>query len=453
MSLGWAAEAAPAGGMDAVQKLIEQRMEMARNAEAVRHNMAQEAQAKAQLEENANYRRDTFGAQQATRDQTAGEALGKTLSMGDDVTGIAPALNKGMQGPNMSAPAYAPMPVPAPPSSLADPTQDQTAPLPSATGGGPYVPNAPSLDSPNVTKRITWLGTPQERAAKQKEDATAAYGRTLTPGTIPDQVFQAKQAGVTLPAETFRDREGEAAQRKLDHEEIMQMAASLRPSPQPQILQAKDGSQHAILFQNGKATEVPLPDPSLKKVGTGGAAGPKPLPYQQAENIRAMNVADVEGTKVLKALHASGLDTSNDPADPRWTNFVATTLKIAPADFNKADVLQRTSFVQAALTRTLMGGRPSQYIAEMIAKHMPQGTMSGQQLAHIMSNVLEQTAESRKESANLSGRSLESILPVSGQHYQQYLDELTGNGGANAAAGAGDWVDVGGVKVRRKPQL
>ena len=63
--LGWAAEAAPEGGMDAVSKLIEQRMEMARNAETVRSNMARETEAAARLKEDTAYRHDMFGAQQA----------------------------------------------------------------------------------------------------------------------------------------------------------------------------------------------------------------------------------------------------------------------------------------------------------------------------------------------------------------------------------------------------
>lgn len=199
---------------------------------------------------------------------------------------------------------------------------------------------------------------------------------------------------------------------------------------QPQIFTDKEGNAHAIQFVGGKAVEIPIPS-GLTKGGAGGAD--KPLPYQAAENIKGLNVADVEGTKVLKALHASGLDQSNDPADPRWEQFVVTTLKMAPGDFTKADIQQRTAFVNAALTRNLMGGRPSQYVAQLLQQHLPQGSMTGQQLAHVLTNVLEQTTENRKESANLLKKSYESVLPVSGQYYQQYLDELSGSG-----SGGGD---------------
>lgn len=88
MSLGWAAEAAPAGGMDAVQKLIEQRMQMARDAEVVRSNMAREQQAKDQLTETTGLRRDT---QQAAAYNTEGAQADKQADLlpGDSPLGPA----------------------------------------------------------------------------------------------------------------------------------------------------------------------------------------------------------------------------------------------------------------------------------------------------------------------------------------------------------------------------
>jgi hypothetical protein len=152
-------------------------------------------------------------------------------------------------------------------------------------------------------------------------------------------------------------------------------------------------------------------------------AGPqeRPLPYQAAENAASLNTAEVEGVKVLKALRETGLDQSNDPADPRWQKFVVTTLKVAPEDFQKADIQQRTAFVNAALTRQLMGGRPSQYVAQILQQHLPQGAMSGRQLTHVLHNVLQQSGEKRTE--------LQQMLPgvkgpASGQSYADYLTEL-----------------------------
>lgn len=158
--------------------------------------------------------------------------------------------------------------------------------------------------------------------------------------------------------------------------------------------------------------------------GPGGEAlkpADKPVPYQAAQQAASLNTAEVEGVKVLKALHQSGLEDSNNPADPRWENFVVTTLKMAPGDFAKADIQQRTAFVQAALTRQLMGGRPSQYVAQMIQQHLPQGQMTGQQLHHVLNNVLQQATEQRTELTQM----IPGIKgPVSGQGYQDFLAEV-----------------------------
>jgi hypothetical protein len=170
------------------------------------------------------------------------------------------------------------------------------------------------------------------------------------------------------------------------------------------------------------------------------ATAAKPLPYQAAENAASLNTAEVEGVKVLKALRQSGLDQSNSPADPRWQKFVVTTLKIAPEDFQKADIQQRVAFVNAALTRQLMGGRPSQYVAQILQQHLPQGEMSGQQLTHVLHNVLQQTGERRTE--------LQQMLPgikgpASGQSYADYLTELANGTTPNTT-------QVGGFTVRTK---
>lgn len=151
------------------------------------------------------------------------------------------------------------------------------------------------------------------------------------------------------------------------------------------------------------------------------ATGSKPLPAQTADNLAGMNTAEVEGVKVLRQLKESGLDQSNNPADPRWQKFMVTTLKVSPRDFNKADIQQRTAFVTAVLTRGLMGGRPSQYVAQMIQQHLPQGEMTGSQLYHVMQNVLEQANERRTEVESLSGRKSGSLAPTSGENYSQFL--------------------------------
>ncbi len=308
--LGWATEAAGGGAMDAVQKLIEQRMAMARDAETVRSHMANEAQAKARLDEDAAYRHQVFGAEQADRDITAGKTLGSEQSIGNDVTDIAPALLKGQQSPNMSAPAFTPIPAAglAPPPGIADPTQDQNAPLPAAaTGGGPYVPNAPSLDSPTVTKRITWLGTPDERKKADLEQKNAAYGRSLTPGSDEDKAFKYRDAtGAQIPPELLRDRGEEERRRQEDAEERLRLAASLRPGKQPSgKLSAQGTSALRAIEGAGPLTDQAIAMmekefPGIEKNGPG-------VPEQYN------GVADKAQALYHKGKYYTGFADENDP--------------------------------------------------------------------------------------------------------------------------------------------
>lgn len=242
-------------------------------------------------------------------------------------------------------------------------------------------------------------------------------------GTFGDQLIRISGGH----PETLTSAQVEAARKKWGDEG---RTTPREPSPQPQIFVGADGKTHAIQFSGGQAREIPMPD-GLHK---GTAGGARPLPYQAASNVAAMNTAEVEGVKVLKGLHQVGLDTSNDPADPRWEKFVVTTLKVAPSDFTKADIQQRTAYVQAALLRQLMGGRPTQYIAQMIQQHLPEGSMSGMQLSHVLSNVLEQVGEQRGELKTMLPGVVE---PSTGQTYKQYLAELMGSHGGASGGGSG----------------
>lgn len=180
----------------------------------------------------------------------------------------------------------------------------------------------------------------------------------------------------------------------------------------PDILYGQNGDATAIKFNpNGSVKQIALP-PGLSKTG------PKDLAVSEVDQLSGIGTAEVEGVKILQQLHKSGLDKSNNPTDPRWEKFVVGTLKMAPTDWNKADIQQRTAFVQAALTRSLMGARPSQYVAQMIQQHMPQGEMTGAQLNHVLNNVLQQGTERRKELANYSGKTIPE--PTSGTNYSQW---------------------------------
>lgn len=180
----------------------------------------------------------------------------------------------------------------------------------------------------------------------------------------------------------------------------------------PDILYGQNGDATAIKFNpDGSVKQIALP-PGLSKTG------PKDLAVSEVDQLSGIGTAEVEGVKILQQLHKSGLDKSNNPTDPRWEKFVVGTLKMAPTDWNKADIQQRTAFVQAALTRSLMGARPSQYVAQMIQQHMPQGEMTGAQLNHVLNNVLQQGTERRKELANYSGKTIPE--PTSGTNYSQW---------------------------------
>lgn len=169
----------------------------------------------------------------------------------------------------------------------------------------------------------------------------------------------------------------------------------------------------------------------LSDARTAHVGDAKPLPANTADNMAGLNVAEVEGVKVLKSLHDGGLDMSDNPIDPRWNKFMVTTLKMAPADWRKADIQQRTAAINAMLTRGLMGSRPSQYVAEIIQQHLPQGDMTGKQLAHVLHNVLGQAGERRTEIESLTGREAGALTPKSGMTYRQYLD----SGGASDPQG------------------
>lgn len=330
MSLGWAAEAAPAGGMDAVQKLIEQRMQMARDAEVVRSNMAHEQQAKDTLTENTALRRDTFGAQQADRDISTAATLGKSYSPGDDVTAQAPLLARGAQGPNMSKPAYTPMPAAAPPPGIADPTQDQTAPMPAATGGGPYVPDSPALGGAPVTKRITWLGTPQEREAKRKETEADAFVRGLPPGSDQNDAEYQLRLGHARPP----DRDEVARQKQADTQENLRLAASLRPAPSSvSIYNGADGPQ---LVDKRKGTATPVTNASDGSVVKG--KDPAAVEQQRHNAVNVLShVNDIESeAQQIDKLGLMG------PVGGRWADFMAGTIgagELAAGDPDKARLL------------------------------------------------------------------------------------------------------------------
>jgi hypothetical protein len=187
-------------------------------------------------------------------------------------------------------------------------------------------------------------------------------------------------------------------------------AAAQQPYRNPDILYDQEGNAHAFKFSPSGSAEVTLP-PGMGKQ-------PVKLSQSQVENVASLNMAETEGVKVLASLHKLGLDQSNDPADPRWNKFVVGTLGMAPGDWDRADIQQRTAFINAILMRSLLQGRPNQYIAELIQQHLPQGTQTGMQLNHVLHNVLGQAAERRAEIGSLTRSKVPG--PTSGMTFDQW---------------------------------
>lgn len=308
MSLGWAAEAAPAGGMDAVQKLIEQRMQMARDAEVVRSNMAHEQQAKDQLTETTALRTATQADTQATHRAATAD---KQADMFPRDTPVGPAdqqnwKSSGLGGLLRTRPLDAtPLPaatVPAMVGGLSTPPGGETAPAP----GGPAVMG---------TLQATQIPT------------TPVPGQPGDALSIPTQKNQLAEAELGRKTDATNDtiaaRTSENQQRQLDRETLARLTASLRPSPQPQMfVNPADGTQHAVMFQNGRAVEIPLPTSGLQKVGGAGSKDPAAIQQQRhnATNVLS-HVADIEAE--AQKINQLGL---MGPVGGRWGDFMAGTI-------------------------------------------------------------------------------------------------------------------------------
>lgn len=194
-------------------------------------------------------------------------------------------------------------------------------------------------------------------------------------------------------------------------------AAAQAPYKSPDILYDKEqGDAHAFRFGPGGAQELTLPP------GMGGKTPPKPLTAGQVDQLASIGTAETEGVKILQQLKQLGLDKSNDPMDPRWQKFVVGTLGMAPGDFAKADIQQRTAFVNAKVLSNMMKGRPSKYLAELYQQHTPKGEQTGMQLSHVLNNVLGQGVSTREELANYTGHKMPE--PSSGTTFQQWNEMI-----------------------------
>lgn len=154
------------------------------------------------------------------------------------------------------------------------------------------------------------------------------------------------------------------------------------------------------------------------------------LPATEVERMANLNVAEQESVKIMRALQLNGLSNVNDPADPRWQKFVAGTLKMEPGQMDafKGDMQQRTAAVQALVSRSLMGGRPSQYVMELMLQHLPDGAMTGAKLFSVLNNVMQQTQEQYEGISRLSGVPVQKIKPPQNSYDQFVTEQQTQQG-------------------------
>lgn len=188
-------------------------------------------------------------------------------------------------------------------------------------------------------------------------------------------------------------------------------------------------TSHGLVRIGADNTVTPLLDESGQPVQgyhpPKESTGRRPS-FQEVDAASNMNSAEIQAVKVLKHLHETGLDQSNDPSDPRWNAFVAQDLKVRPLDEGKADSIQRTQYVKAVLARAIMGGRPSQYTMQMIEQHLPDSKMSGRALAGVMRDVLDEVRTKRINMQNFYGPDeAKQMEPVGGETYAQFLDALS----------------------------
>ena len=100
----------------------------------------------------------------------------------------------------------------------------------------------------------------------------------------------------------------------------------------------------------------------------------------------------------------------------------------------KADAIQRTQYAKAVLARSIMGGRPSQYVMQLIEQHLPDAAMSGKQLAGVMRDVLEEIGLKRGNMQSYYPD--QQMAPVGGETYADFLKSGGGGGGAIPAVGS-----------------
>lgn len=266
--------------------------------------------------------------------------------------------------------------------------------------------------------------TPQQAGFNKAEETRSQLQNEQATG-VPTMRGQAKSA------ETIAQIPGDVAhttavttaagQANLPFQKAMAQYANELAQGNMQLTTINDPKtgEDQLMLVNKRGEMIPVQMPE------GMAAGrTRQIPATIADNTAGINAAEIESVKILRALRKTGLDRSNDPLDPRFNQFLVNTLRIAPKDLEKGDMQQRIGFVNATMTRALMGSRPSQYVAkEIIQPHLPQQNMTGAQLARVLTDVLQQAGERRNEFAHTLGLPIERLAPQDPNSYANFLKE------------------------------
>lgn len=281
-----------------------------------------------------------------------------------------------------------------------------------------------------IERRFTDLGTTTTgptaaQAGRLASGKTTAELAADLAGGVPEQ------KGVATGRQ--KDTEQPGVLQRLDEELGVRDTHARKQATFAHSLTAGSEELAQVTLHDAEGNEIPgVLNKHTGEVKAGtipeGMKGGKPFKLTAAQQTQQtdLNTAETTGVKLLEQLKATGLDKDNDPASPRLQRFLVNTLKIAPKDAAKAGVQWDAAYINATLSRTLMGGRPSQYIAEMMQPHLPQQAMSGQQLANVMDRVLGTIEGKRKELAGVSRVPLAQLTPKSGKSYEQYRTEREG---------------------------
>lgn len=287
----------------------------------------------------------------------------------------------------------------------------------------------PAIDATQA-RTFQTAPTPEQAGYNKAAELSTQLTRESELGIPEEQGRQmVRKSNVERPAKAADTFATTTASRRAALPFEKEMSDYTANQPQIQPIHSPDTGQETLATVRRRSGDItPLTMPAGFESGKA-----RDIPATIADNTAGINTAEIEGVKILRQLRAMGLDRVNDPLDPRWQRFLVNTLKVAPEDLRKADMQQRIGFVNANLTRALMGSRPSQYVAQTIIQpHLPKQEMTGQQLDLVLRNVLEQAQERREQFAGtLFGIDAKTKRPLgvdrlspSTGSYKNYLREL-----------------------------